>query len=62
LIRDSYDSIADAVASLLQEPERAAALGAQGRQFAAALDWLSIGQRYRDLFSARSILPADVSA
>jgi glycosyltransferase involved in cell wall biosynthesis len=62
LIRDGYDSIADAVACLLQDGRRASALGARGRQFAAALDWLSIGKRYRDLFVARSMLPADLSA
>lgn len=60
LIRDSYDSIADAVECLLRDRHRASALGARGRQFAAALDWLSIGQRYRDLFLARSMLPEDL--
>jgi glycosyltransferase involved in cell wall biosynthesis len=62
LIRDSYDSIADAVECLLRDGHRASALGARGRQFAAALDWLVIGQRYRGLFLARSMLPEDLSA
>jgi glycosyltransferase involved in cell wall biosynthesis len=56
LIRDSYDSITDAVECLLRDSHHASALGARGRQFAAALDWRSIGQRYRDLFVAHSML------
>jgi len=56
LIRDSYDSMADAVALLLRNTDYAAALGARGRQFVAGLDWLSIGRRYREVLRSRSIL------
>lgn len=61
MIRDSSESIADAVVGLLQDPAQAAALAARARRFAVARDWLSIARCYRDLYAASSMLPARAS-
>ena len=50
LIEDDWDRFADAIAGLLADRGRAAALGAAGRAFADSLGWKAIAQRYLELF------------
>lgn len=48
-IRDDWDAFADAVATLVREPETAARLADAGRAFAETVDWTAIGARYLKL-------------
>jgi glycosyltransferase involved in cell wall biosynthesis len=56
LVRDGFDSFAEAVANLLCDKERSRTLGSSGRRYAEQLDWLNIARRYVALFGE---VPAD---
>jgi len=62
LIRDDWDSFAETVARLLEDPERCRELGDNAYRFASALSWPAIAARYDKLFRqlARTRTPAEL--
>lgn len=47
---DDPEALAGALAALAADPDRAATLGAAGRQFAATRTWSAVGRSYRALY------------
>jgi glycosyltransferase involved in cell wall biosynthesis len=50
LVMDDWDEMAEAIAALARDPDRARKLGARGRALADELDWHVIARRYLDLY------------
>jgi glycosyltransferase involved in cell wall biosynthesis len=52
LVIDDWETMAQAICDLRQEPERAQALAQAGREIAASLDWNEIARQYLAVYSA----------
>ena len=50
-IVDGWPDMADAIVTLLENPEAARILARGGHAYAASLDWSAIGKRYLDLYA-----------
>lgn len=50
LVIDDWDEMAEAIAGLARDPQRAKSLSDRGLALAAELDWSAITQRYLDLY------------